>query len=786
MARCLALLLLLFPMLLRGQSLTPEAALERFAKYPQERLYLQYDKAEYLAGETVHFKAWAFVRMGLSPISTNLYFECMDADKKPVFKAVFPLVGGVANGSFALPEDLPENIYYCRAFTGWMLNFEERYQHLQPLVVYNPRSPKRLAENPSAWQATLHPESGVLLDGVMNKVAIRLHTNAALYANWTATLTDVAEPSKTLVQTSSYNPEIGQFSFIPASGKKYNLTITDAFGKTQTIPLPTVQQQGAVVQTSKVYKGINYQIFSKGLPRHLHDYRLLAHVQGRVLFNGVVSGDKDEVSGFIPLDAAARGVLHLTLFDAAGAVAAERLVFAEGENALSLRGDVNAAKLAALPRQPNEWTINTDSVRPDAFVVGVWSGDALPAQGFLSTYWLNGIAQPAYNPDYCFSSEDKNAVAALDALLISEKWNLFDWKQLQQSGQPPMRYFPDSYLSYEGTAQRRGKPVSKDSVTLMFQLRDSTRIFQTVKTDSAGRFHLKRLYFQDTARVYYHVTEKQNAAIRIDLSLRREETFPVYSLPLPATPYTLVPRTRTDSVPRRIREYVTAQAFTKAVNGPQKTLDTVVVKAKGLSPTQQLNRQLSSGMFMSPSEYVLDFVNEQQDVSISLLDYLTTKIPGLTLEGGNALIQGQIAQFFIDEMPDDGSMIQAIPVVQIAMVRVIRHNYFVGKGAPVIALYLKRGNLYEPSPPPKPHIPYVKVVGYPMVETLATLNEENAVMAGGKDSRSLLYWNADASSVNGKATIRFFNNDQPGAVRVMILGFSKAGLPVYLNREVGM
>src|SRR5688572_5398063 len=104
MKKLIASLLFVFPFCLCAQNISPEEALEKFSRYPQERIHVHFDKGDYLAGETIRFKAYIFSGSALSRISTNLYIECLDRNKQLLYNNLLPIATGIAEGSFTIPK----------------------------------------------------------------------------------------------------------------------------------------------------------------------------------------------------------------------------------------------------------------------------------------------------------------------------------------------------------------------------------------------------------------------------------------------------------------------------------------------------------------------------------------------------------------------------------------------------------------------------------------------------------------------------------------------------------
>ena len=59
--------------------------------FPQERIYIQFDKPAYAPGETIWYKAYVMSGTEISNISRNIYVDFTDADGIIVLHAMAPL-----------------------------------------------------------------------------------------------------------------------------------------------------------------------------------------------------------------------------------------------------------------------------------------------------------------------------------------------------------------------------------------------------------------------------------------------------------------------------------------------------------------------------------------------------------------------------------------------------------------------------------------------------------------------------------------------------------------------
>ena len=93
-----------------------------------EKLYLQTDKDNYIAGDTLWFKAYLFDALSLTaPDKSGLmYVELTNDSNKLMLRGMIPVYGGLTFGNITLDsKDIPQGSYTLRAYTSWMLNFGE-------------------------------------------------------------------------------------------------------------------------------------------------------------------------------------------------------------------------------------------------------------------------------------------------------------------------------------------------------------------------------------------------------------------------------------------------------------------------------------------------------------------------------------------------------------------------------------------------------------------------------------------------------------------------------------
>lgn len=97
--------------------------------YPVEKVYLHFDKPYYSVVDTIWFKAYLTSEQNQpSQLSKIVYVDVMNSQDSLVASLKFPVTNSVAYGSLPInPLNFKQGNYYVRAYTVWMLNFDQDY-----------------------------------------------------------------------------------------------------------------------------------------------------------------------------------------------------------------------------------------------------------------------------------------------------------------------------------------------------------------------------------------------------------------------------------------------------------------------------------------------------------------------------------------------------------------------------------------------------------------------------------------------------------------------------------
>jgi len=113
---------------------------------PKEKLYLHFDKPFYFPGDDIWFSAYLTdMKTGkLSKHSEILYVELIDPKGSVIKKHNIVVKDGLSNGEFYIDNEVAGGIYKVKAYTNWMLNFEDNYIFEKEIQIQKVVLPKLL------------------------------------------------------------------------------------------------------------------------------------------------------------------------------------------------------------------------------------------------------------------------------------------------------------------------------------------------------------------------------------------------------------------------------------------------------------------------------------------------------------------------------------------------------------------------------------------------------------------------------------------------------------------
>ncbi|WP_379969188.1 hypothetical protein [Epilithonimonas sp. UC225_85] len=769
-----------------------EVAIQKLDQdFPQEKVYLMLNKDNYAAGDNIWFKAFVFDAYSRSTISTTLFIELLDSNKKLIDKKLIPIYNSESEGNFVLPDDLKENNYYIRAYTTWMNNFSEDFQFIKPIAVYNPSSSEKLVHNTSSdWTASAYPESGTFVDGINTKVAVRLWSKSDLPMSWSGFVINKEKPDTHLSDFKGLDENVGIFSITPQKGKKYQLTVIDDKGKRQTTDLPDVSESGINFQVKSNINTIDYSLKSNNLAENSGYYKLIATIGNKLVYKAKIKKDNNGETFSIPTAQLINSVIQFTLFDEKENVLAQRLCFVQPQKLNIQKPVIENSSFNLQPKSINSFEIKSNTNIPDYMIAIYDASKSVNSENMLSTLWLTGdFIDYINNPSQYFA--DNRNTDALDALLISERWTRFSWQDIIAGKFPVIKNKPEPYLSYSIRITTNGKPVPNTGVNVMFEGEKAGSKLTTVMTDSNGDINLKNMSFDEPQKIYYQLKADNTDAVIIP-----KVSFVPLKKELPKTDFILVKRASNEVLSPEASKAVESSRFDKKLNEKITDIEEVKIKAaRKETSTEKLNDELSSPMFQSPSETIFDFVNDKllSSGSPDILLWLEGRVAGLQIKRDgadiDAFIRNKKADVYLDESKTDLEFLRGLSISNIAMIKVVRDDFFGGFGNSngAILVYTRNNGNTTSDQDPKSitGLKFFTLKGYDKVEDFKNVNYSTTILKSTNDNRSNLYWNPKLKAQpNHPAKVEFYNNDTAKQYRIILIGLDEeTGVPVFYDEK---
>jgi hypothetical protein len=317
-----------------------------FEKYPQEKVYLQFDKPHYSIGDTIWYKGYVTYKNAPSSISKILYVEIVDDNGEILKRQTLPVEEGGADGDFVLDGELPTGNYYIRSYTAWMMNFDPSFYFYNkiPIGLEENSDNQTESDDTANYHVEFFPEGGNLVEGLTSLVVFRSTNQNGSPQNTEGKIVDSS--GKEIAELKTIHDGIGSFIIHPVAGNNYSAVIKMQKGQEKKIALPEIEKSGIVFHTEtinsingdSVYFRISRSINRKDLYEHLI---ICAEMQGvsdftYINFDSATAGNYNNTILTAPsplsIDQFPPGILHLTVFNESGGVLAQRLVFLHNKN----------------------------------------------------------------------------------------------------------------------------------------------------------------------------------------------------------------------------------------------------------------------------------------------------------------------------------------------------------------------------------------------------------------------------------------------------------------------
>ncbi len=470
-----------------------ESYLDHFST-SRERVYTHFNKSSYIPGDAIWFKSYVFNPKNKLPsiVTSNLTVELYNPDGKLVEQKVLYVENGVADNAFFLNSNCPKGKYTFRAYTNWMRNFGDLADFNSYITVLGKQQVDTLVEN-IEYDVQLLPESGSMLEGIANRVAIKaIDPNG----NGVKFYGDIIDESGNVVQPFELNDlGMGSVNLSVASGQKLKCRVNLPDGEDAFYPLPDVMQKGVVAQVSQTKNDVHVKVLSneQTLSSENHFF-IMIHSNGHVqqLTSFTLNAEKTYQIVTFEKSELIAGVNCLTVFNENFKPVAERLFYVQSHDIKGKlgiesysKGDSVFLEVTALDSYESPLVSNLSvSVLPGGTISNDFTSSLL-ADVLLGS----GLKGTVENPNYYFEGEDSVRAKALDDLLLTQGWRKYPWHSILDTIPANLKYRNEKGFTIQGVVGKwKNRKSSKDNLV---ELVSKTGFSDFVMLDSLGTISLK-------------------------------------------------------------------------------------------------------------------------------------------------------------------------------------------------------------------------------------------------------------------------------------------------------
>lgn len=767
-----------------------DAAIDAYAtKYSPERAYIHYDKAAYTAGDTIWFKVYLMNEIAPATESKTLYTDWIDDKGGLLLHAVSPIVEGVTNGQFNIPDDYKGKFIHVRAYTKWMLNFDSAFLYNKDIRLLT-KDIKQAAIKNAVPSIIFFPEGGDAIAGISNKIVFKANDQWGRPVRVKGIVT--GSDGKTADSIRTIHDGMGYVFITPQPGISYVARWKDEKSVEHTTPLPEIKQNGVALQVTLAgpnrYLNVRY---TKSVADAIDTLNIIGTMYQHEAFRIAKATNIPAIKVTIPVSDLPSGILVITVFDKHWNALAERITYVNnGEYLFQPEMEVQHWGLNKRARNEIKITVPDSliasfSVSVTDAAIGTDSSSNIISHLLLSSELRGEI----YNPAYYFSNLSDSISQQLDLVMLTHGWRRFKWQEVITGKTPKLKFEKDtSYLTLSGKAYGviPGQISPGTNIILLVKQKDTKGGFVFVPLKPDGTFDDPSVIIFDTAQIYYQFPKAAGLA---DASVQ----FMPGRLPAPSLVSSAVSNTNNlwpDTTGAARQLALMNEANELAERMKIKTLENVTVKSRTKSPVDVMDQKYTSGLFQGGDGYQFDLLNDPFAGSASnIFNYLQGKVAGLQINTGGSTPslqwRGGAPQLYLDEVATDPEFISSLNVNDVAYIKVFRPPFMGGfNGANgAIAIYTRRGNDVKQTP--GKGLANNKVYGYTMIKefyspnynTFNTRNDQ-------RDLRTTIYWNpaVTASPQKREVVLTFYNNDVSNAFRVVIEGMTRDGRLAHIEQ----
>jgi hypothetical protein len=506
--------------------------------FPQQKVYVHFDKDFYVLGEKIWMKAFLLEDSPVpDSLKRNVFVDIVNAEGKVINHLIFKTEGNGAEGSFDIPTAWNEGVYFIQAYTPYLMAFGVNAFYKKDIPIYS-SSPESAwifkDDNPvqkTKLDLQFFPEGGHLIHGIESKVAFLAKNENGKGIGLQGFIKNnldsiVLHFESNNLSDSNKAQGLGYFLFKPDAGQTYQVFVKINTGETYSFSLPTIMNQGYTLKVEDAdSENFTIKIHNGGIQTtEVLKIKVSQNARELLQLNTQITSEQTFTQLQLSKNKLTEGLLLIQLL-ADNKILAERICFnlpknkngfniQNTETKFRLRQNINLALIGEFA--------DNQSIKNNFTLLVRKKAPQISFENITSYYWLSStLANPIENSAYYLSNETK-AKQDLDVLLITQKLK-------------PFTTSPDFFKTDYNLNVL--KCIAKDSITHTPIPRISIGVFsyETQKaynsfSDSKGFFQINISDDVDQQTLFFFNTEKSdyiNPPIEVEIARYNPSSYPV-------------------------------------------------------------------------------------------------------------------------------------------------------------------------------------------------------------------------------------------------------------------
>jgi hypothetical protein len=487
-----------------AQEKNVESISENYKDYTgnyREVVYLHLNKSFYIEGEDLAYTAYVFdkAKKILSSDTKNLYVSIEDESKNVLIEKLIKAENGVSSNVVAIDSSFTRGNYTIKAYTNWMLNFDEENHFIESFKVVDPYSSETEYSPKSNVNidAQFLPESGHILASTSNNIGVIIKDKKGYgIPNVKGKVYDKNEIFITEFQVNHLG--IGKFLLLAETSNNYKVKIQHLNEEYDYVIPHKVQPYGVNLSINflkgKALANITTNNESLDMLKD-KDYKLVLHNGKNIDMIDLVFDKETEIIKTFDLSTLTSGIQMLTLFNENLEPVAERMFF--NYNNIDI---INANNIEA--KTVNDsiiFNLSYDNLNTKQFSnlsVSVLPEKTISYQrhhNILSYIFLKPyLRESVENAKYYFTDIDKKKKLALDNLLLTQGWSSYDWSHLFKKEKTSLLYDFEEGISVKVNVD--SKYLNKNNSDYFLHYLNGEEIEVSELSEDSESFMITELY----------------------------------------------------------------------------------------------------------------------------------------------------------------------------------------------------------------------------------------------------------------------------------------------------